>query len=86
MFNVSSHYFVLSYTSVYPCIVYHGGNPVKNAWRMNNATKDKWYIIFAKTPETKNEWMKAFEIERKRVTDDKEKGGQNLSYSNFLVT
>ena len=55
--------------------VAHGSTVVKNAWRLNNKTKDKWYIIYAKTPESKQEWMEAFDRERQRVKEDEEKGG-----------
>ena len=42
---------------------------------MNNKAKDnKWYIIFAKSPQVKEEWMKAFQRERERVQEDEEKG------------
>ena len=41
---------------------------------MRNKNKDKWYIIFAKTPEIKKEWMEAFEQERQRVQEDTDKG------------
>jgi hypothetical protein len=54
--------------------VTHGGHPVKNAWKMNNIAKKKWYILYAKTPEVKAEWMAAFKRERKRVQEDKESG------------
>ena len=52
----------------------HGNTPVKNAWRMKNKSKDKWYIIYAKTLEIKNEWMAAFHRERTRVLEDHDKG------------
>lgn len=46
---------------------------------MNNKAKDnKWYIIFAKSPQVKEEWMKAFQRERERVQEDREKG-KNIS-------
>ena len=42
---------------------------------MNNKSKDnKWYIIYAKTPQVKEEWMRAFERERDRVREDQERG------------
>ena len=52
----------------------HGGHPVKNAWKMNNIVKKKWYTMYAKTPEIKAEWMAAFEYERQRVKEDQESG------------
>ena len=41
---------------------------------MKNKSKDKWYIIYARTHEIKNEWMGAFCRERTRVLEDHEKG------------
>nr|WEL12751.1 Rho guanine nucleotide exchange factor 4/29 [Halisarca dujardinii] len=54
--------------------VCHGGHPVKNAWKMNNSAKKKWYILYAKTPEVKSGWMAAFKRERQRVHEDRESG------------
>ena len=52
----------------------HSGSVVKNAWRMNNKAKDnKWYIIFARSPEEKRDWMNAFRRERELIKDDEEK-------------
>ncbi len=57
------------------CVALHGGNPVKNGWRMNNTAKaNKVYIIYAKSPQIKEEWMRAFERERERVQEDTDKG------------
>lgn len=45
---------------------------------MNNKAKDnKWYIIYAKSQQVKEEWMKAFQRERERVKEDEEKGINN---------
>lgn len=42
---------------------------------MNNKAKDnKWYIIYTKSSQLKEEWMKAFERERVRVLEDADKG------------
>ena len=48
----------------------YGGNPVKNAWKINNETKNKWYILYSKDPTIKEAWMDAFERERQIVKDD----------------
>ena len=52
----------------------HNGSSVKNAWKVHNVDKGKWYVIFAKTPQAKDEWKKAFEKERLRVQEDQETG------------
>lgn len=46
---------------------------------MNNQAKDKWYIIYAKSPEIKQQWMEAFKREREKVKEDEEKG-QSLGW------
>lgn len=57
------------------CVVTHGGSGVKNAWKINNCDKDdKWYVLFAKTTQMKEDWMKAFKRERQQVEDDKING------------
>lgn len=55
-------------------LVSHNGSAVKNAWRVNNVDKGKWYVIFVKSPHAKEEWKKAFARERTRVQEDKETG------------
>ena len=66
---------VLKLKSFIFIIAMHGSSPVKNGWRMNNKAKDnKWYIIYAKNPQEKEEWMKAFKSERERVKEDEDKG------------
>ena len=52
------------YTEIY------GGNPVKNAWKINNETKNKWYVLYSKDPSIKEAWMDAFNRERQHVQDD----------------
>ena len=54
-------------------VAMHGNTPVKNGWRMNNIVKDKWYIIYAKSVQEKEEWMAAFQRERERVKEDEDK-------------
>lgn len=53
----------------------HGGSNVKNAWKINNADKDdKLYILFAKSSQSKHEWMEAFSREREIVERNAERG------------
>lgn len=62
-------------TVVFVVLVLHGNTPVRNCWRMNNKAKDnKWYIIYAKSSQVKEEWMNAFQRERKYVEEDEQKG------------
>ena len=59
-------------------IVQHGGHPVKYAWKVNNVSKKKWYILFAKSPQVKTEWLEAFKQERLRVKEDRESGKREV--------
>ncbi|XP_052058148.1 uncharacterized protein LOC127698633 isoform X2 [Mytilus californianus] len=45
---------------------------VKNAWKIHEVDKDKWYLLYAKTPAEKQRWLKAFQKERERVKEDQE--------------
>lgn len=42
-----------------------------NAWKMNNVKKNKWYVLYTKTAEAKERWLKAFEDERELVKKEK---------------
>ena len=48
------------------------GVTVKNSWKLHDTTRDKWYLLVAKTSGIKQRWLKAFEDERKRVKADVE--------------
>jgi phosphatidylinositol 3,4,5-trisphosphate-dependent Rac exchanger 2 protein len=43
-----------------------GGITVTNSWKVHNIAKDKWFVLIARTPEEKKEWMDA-------IRDEKEK-------------
>ena len=51
---------------------------------MNNEEKDnKWYIMYAKSPKAKQDWMDAFKKERGRVEEDRLTGACINLYSHF---
>ena len=52
----------------------HNGHEIRNAWKVDNVVKNKWYILYAKSPEVKQEWVAAFERERRRVKEDQDCG------------
>ena len=54
--------------------VVHNGHEIRNAWKVDNVVKNKWYILYAKSPEVKQEWVAAFERERRRVKEDQDCG------------
>lgn len=56
----------------------HNGSGVRHAWRISNVDKEKWYTLFARTAQEKEEWMNAFQRERRKVSDDEKKGGQQF--------
>ncbi|KAK3763937.1 hypothetical protein RRG08_050584 [Elysia crispata] len=45
---------------------------VRNAWKLHDSKRDKWYLLVAKTAVAKQRWLKAFQDERRRVKDDAE--------------
>ena len=61
------------------------GNPVKNAWKINNEKKNKWYILYSKDRSVKNAWMDAFVRERQRVRDDETSSKQMFVFCKSLV-
>ncbi|CAI8056724.1 Phosphatidylinositol 3,4,5-trisphosphate-dependent Rac exchanger 2 protein [Geodia barretti] len=49
-----------------------GGITVTNSWKVHNIAKDKWFVLIARTPEEKKEWMDAIRAEKeKKKTNDK---------------
>ena len=47
-----------------------GKTPVKNAFKINNESKSKWYVLYTKTSEEKAMWLDAFLREREKVAED----------------
>ena len=45
---------------------------VRNAFKVHDRQRNKWYLMVAKTPQIKQRWLKAFADERRRVQDDAE--------------
>ncbi|XP_041347209.1 spermatogenesis-associated protein 13-like, partial [Gigantopelta aegis] len=45
---------------------------VRNAWKIHETRRDKWYLLVAKTSQIKQRWLKAFQDERRRVREDLE--------------
>ena len=45
---------------------------MKNAWKIHEVSRDKWYLLVARSPADKDKWMKALVNERKRVKEDQE--------------
>ncbi|KAK2167757.1 hypothetical protein LSH36_24g01012 [Paralvinella palmiformis] len=51
---------------------------VKNAIRIYNKTKGKWYLLYCRSSTDRERWFAAFQEERRRVDEDK-KNGFNLA-------
>jgi hypothetical protein len=47
---------------------------VKNAWKIYDRRREKWFLLCAKTAEEKTKWLNAFRKERKRVKEDRYSG------------
>nr|KAG5708226.1 hypothetical protein BaRGS_021160 [Batillaria attramentaria] len=45
---------------------------VRNAFKIHDKQRDKWFLMVAKTSQIKQRWLKAFADERRRVQDDQE--------------
>ena len=68
-------------------VVSHNASGVRNAWKMRNVDKDKWYVLYARSAEEKEAWMSAFQQERLRVVEDEKKGhyGDNKDENRCLI-
>ncbi|KAL3848612.1 hypothetical protein ACJMK2_019461 [Sinanodonta woodiana] len=47
---------------------------VKNAWKIYEVNRDKWYLLYSKTPALKERWLKALQDERLQVIEDQKNG------------
>jgi Rho guanine nucleotide exchange factor 4 len=47
---------------------------VKNAFKVYDHQKEKWYLMYARSPEERDKWLKAFDSERQRVMQDNANG------------
>ena len=45
---------------------------VRNALKVHDQERNKWFLMVAKTAQLKQRWLKAFSDERRRVHDDME--------------
>ena len=37
-----------------------------NSWKVHNIAKDKWFVLVAKTPQEKKDWMDAIHNEKEK--------------------
>ena len=49
-----------------PADFHTSGITVSNSWKVHNIAKDKWFVLIAKTPEEKREWMDAIRTEKEK--------------------
>ena len=47
---------------------------VRNGFKIYDRSKDKWYLLYARTMADKDRWLKALEEERQRVELDRQNG------------
>ena len=58
---------------LFVCLLdWHLGQTVHNAFRIYDQIRDKWFLMVAKSPEVKEQWLRAFANERYCVHEDKE--------------
>ncbi|XP_061194842.1 uncharacterized protein LOC133203004 isoform X2 [Saccostrea echinata] len=58
---------------------------VKNAWKIHEISRDKWYLLVARSAAEKEKWMKAFTSERKRVKEDQENNFVPLYWKRMVL-
>ncbi|XP_062567864.1 uncharacterized protein LOC134230096 isoform X2 [Saccostrea cucullata] len=58
---------------------------VKNAWKIHEISRDKWYLLVARSSAEKEKWMKAFTSERKRVKEDQENNFVPLYWKRMVL-
>ena len=49
-----------------PADFHTGGITVRNSWKVHNIAKDKWFVLIAKTPEEKKQWMNVIRTEKEQ--------------------
>ena len=59
---------LLSHASLppWPADFHTGGITVSNSWKVHNIAKDKWFVLIARSPEEKKEWMDAIRSEKEK--------------------
>ena len=57
--EISIHFY---FTADFHCY----GNTVNNGWKVLNAAKNKWFVLYAETKEEKDAWLNEFIQERER--------------------
>lgn len=58
---------------------------VKNAWKIHEVSREKWYLLVARSSAEKEKWMKAFTNERKRVKEDQENNFVPLYWKRMVL-
>jgi phosphatidylinositol 3,4,5-trisphosphate-dependent Rac exchanger 2 protein len=59
------------------------GLTVVNGWKVHNLAKDKWFVLLAKTPQEKQEWVEAIRREKDKK---KRKSSINLPIVRAFLT
>lgn len=51
----------------FPSADFHtNGIAVANGWKVHNIAKNKWFVLIARTPQEKLEWMEAIRREKEK--------------------
>ena len=58
----------LSFTPPHNLADYHtSGITVTNGWKVRNLAKNKWFVLIAKTPGEKQQWIEAVRTQKDRI-------------------
>ena len=44
---------------------------MSNSWKVHNIAKNKWFVLIAKSPQEKKEWMEAIHKEKEKKKREK---------------
>ena len=58
----------LHFLTSFPSADYHtSGTTVVNGWKVRNLAKNKWFVLIAKTPGEKQQWIDAIKGQKDRI-------------------
>lgn len=52
--------------SLLPADFHTSGITVTNSWKVHNIAKNKWFVLIARSPQEKKEWMDAIRTEKEK--------------------
>lgn len=62
------------------------GVVVKNAFKIYDHVREKWYLLYCRNAPERERWLKAFQEERQRVELDKQNGFNLLEFRDKMTS